>query len=78
MFGYAVIYVGLVYYFWDYLRHVVNQWRVRGGYFSAMYGVRGAIFDQERQESEYAVDEKGDYKGVDDEKNCKSTAHGCW
>ena len=42
-----------------------------------MDGVGGAVFDQEGEEGEDAMDEEGDNEDVDDDKDGDTTTHSC-
>lgn len=59
------------------MRQVVDRWRIWGRYLRAVDGVCRAIFDQEGEEGEDAVDEKGHDEGVDEEKNGETATHVC-
>ena len=76
MIWYTFIDVRLVYNLGYELRQAVNQWRIGGRYLCAVNGVCGAVFDQQREESEDAVHEKGDDEGVYKEKDGETATHG--
>jgi hypothetical protein len=59
------------------LRQVVDRWRIRGRYLRVVDGVCRAIFDQEGEEGEDAVDEEGHDEGVNEKEDGETATHVC-
>lgn len=76
MFGHTLIYICLVYYLRYQLWHVVDQGRVGSGNLGAVDGICRAIFYEESEKSEDAVDEEDNDEAVDYEENGEAATHG--
>lgn len=77
MLRHTVINVGLMYDLGYQLWQVVDGRRIRSRYLKTVDSVRRAIFDQEREESENAMNEEGDDEDVDEDEDGEAATHVC-